>query len=261
MVTPALEVSGLCLGLPHGRSLVRDIALDLNPGECVGLVGQSGAGKSLTASALCGLLPPPVRITEGRIFLAGQEVDWRNNKGWSGLRGRGVLLIMQDAALCFNPTRRLGSQIEETLRAARVDRGEVRQLADIALSVVGLHNACRRAYPHELSGGMRRRVLLALVWALKPRVIIADEPTAGLDAMARSEVFSLLRRLCEEEGSALLLVSHDLRSVSRLATRVGVMQAGSLVELGPSAQVLSRPRHPHAQKLLACLRAIEDGHA
>ena len=216
----ALEISGLRLG-QGSRRLVEGVNFGLDHGQVLGLVGHSGAGKTLLASALCGLLPESVRVTSGTIRLHGEYIDPNNPRSWRGRRGREVFMIFQSPASALNPTVRVGSQIAEALTLVRGwDRRQARIQAGRLLEAVGVSAAMTAAYPFELSGGMQQRALIAAALGLRPQVLIADEPTAGLDPANQGEVLRLLLRMQQRHHTAILLISHDLRTVSRLAERM-----------------------------------------
>ncbi len=244
----ALELADLWVAAPGpgGRTpLLRGVGLSLAAGEVAGLVGLSGAGKSLTARALAGLLPPPLVAVRGRLRLAGREVPLADPAGWRGLRGREVLLLFQQAGAALNPVMGVGAQIEEALRAGRGEgRAGARRRSREALARVGLDPALAVRRPPQLSGGQRQRVLLALAFALAPPVLLADEPTTGLDPAAQEGILALLAGLAQEAGSAVLFISHDLRAARTLCRRLAVMAAGRVVEAGATAAVLARAGPP-----------------
>ena len=242
-------------------ALVRGVSLSLEPGQVLGLIGLSGAGKSLTACALAGLLPPPLRAARGSLRLGGQALDLGRPQTWQGVRGRQVLLLFQGAGSALDPLMRVGPQIGEALAAGRtLSAAEARRQAGQALERFGLGPRAVRCYPHQLSGGMRRRVLLALAWALRPRVLIADEPTTGLDAASREEMSRMFHELTQDLGAGLLLISHDLRGMVRWAERLAVMEQGRLVEQGRAEELLTRPNHALTRALVESLAYLETGH-
>lgn len=261
----AMELSNLWVELPGPegpRTLVRGVSLNLEPGQVLGLMGLSGAGKTLTACALSGLLPPPLRVARGRLRLDGQALDLTRPRAWRGVRGRRVLLLFQGAGSALDPLMRVGGQIEEALRQGHVlNAAQAREQAGRALERFGLGADASRRYPHQLSGGMRRRVLLALAWALRPKVLIADEPTNGLDAASRDEMSLMFTQLTQELGAGLLLISHDLRGMARWADRLAVMEKGQVVEQGRASELLARPSYPLTRSLVESLRFLEGGHA
>ncbi|MBU4278696.1 MAG: ABC transporter ATP-binding protein [Proteobacteria bacterium] len=261
----AMELSDLWVELPGPggpRSLVRGVSLRLEPGQVLGLMGLSGAGKTLTACALSGLLPAPLEVTRGRLRLDGRALDLTRPQAWRGVRGRRVLLLFQGAGAALDPLMRVGAQITEALRQDRaMAAAQARQITGQALERFGLNSDAARRYPHQLSGGMRRRVLLSLAWALRPQVLIADEPTNGLDAASRDEMSLMFTQLTRELGAGLLLISHDLRGMARWADHLAVMEGGQVVEQGRAAELLNRPSHPLTRSLVESLRYLEGGHA
>lgn len=261
MVTWALELEDLWLeavGPAGARPLVRGVGLRIAPGEALALVGLSGAGKTLTASALCGLLPSGVRVSRGRLRLAGRVVDLRRPDGWRRLRGGGVLYLFQGAGAALDPAMRLRTQLAEALQAVRrLSAAAADQAAGEALARFGLEPDRQRAFPHQLSGGMRRRALLALAWALLPRVLIADEPATGLDPQNQESMTEAFRRLAAEHDTALLLITHDLRSAVSLCSRMAVMHEGRIVEQGRVASLLSQPTHGLTRRMVESLAFLE----
>lgn len=257
----ALELHDLWVEAPGPSGVghpVAGVSLSLEAGKALGLVGLSGAGKSLTACALAGLVPPPLRVTQGRLLLGGRQVPLADASAWRGLRGREVLLLMQMSGTALNPYLRVGVQLEEALREVRgLDRGQARRTAGLALERVGLNHQLRQSHPHQLSGGMGRRVLLALAWALRPRVLIADEPTTGLDPSQKAAIQELLRDLTQRQGTALLYISHDLRSVAAMAPRLLVMSEGRIVDSGPVSGILAGPQQALSRELAASLSYLE----
>lgn len=244
------------------RPLVRGVSLILEPGQVLGLIGLSGAGKTLTACALSGLLPAPLRVARGSLRLKGHTLDMTRPQNWRGVRGCQVLLLFQGAGSALDPLMRVGPQIEEALRQGRaMAAAPARQKTREALERFGLDIEAARRYPHQLSGGMRRRVLLSLAWALRPRVLIADEPTNGLDAASRDEMSRMFSQLTQELGAGLLLISHDLRGMARWADRLAVMDQGQVVEQGEAAELLARPRHLLTRSLVESLVYLEGGNA
>lgn len=250
------------IGGERGRPLLlNDLCFTLKAGEILGMTGPSGAGKSLTALSICGLLDPPLAWTGGRIVIDSHTITPNTPQRWRAQRGRGVFLIFQSAASALNPRLKIALQIGEALREVRgmtaADaRDEIPRLlerVDLAADVVEL-------YPFQLSGGMRQRVLIAIALGLRPKVVVADEPTSGLDPVRQAEVVQALRRLPEDLGAGLLVLSHDLRLLRRLAGRVGVIYEGRLVELQNTQQLLSRPGHPWTAAMVQslCLLSIAD---
>ena len=251
MTAPLLEVSDLSVEFPLRRQRLQAldrISFSLEAGEVLGFVGESGAGKSLTGAAIMGLLEPPGRITGGRITLAGQRIDGRAET----VRGGRIGMIFQDPLTSLNPLRTVGDQLVETIQlhlgmtadAAMARAGEL-------LDEVGIDRDRIGAYPHEFSGGMRQRIVIALALAPEPVLIIADEPTTALDVSIQAQVLALLRRLCKERGAAVILITHDMGVIAETTDRVVVLYAGRLVETGRTAEVISTPRHPYTRGLMA----------
>lgn len=238
---------------PRWQAVVQSMSFSLKPGQIVGLVGESGSGKTLTGRALMGLLPHHAR-SEGRIELDQQALHQCTEAQWRQLRGRQLAMIFQDPLMALNPLRRVGSQLAEVLqRYQRQPKSAAHEVLCQALLRVRLADPDKllRRYPHELSGGMRQRVMIAMALLGRPRVLIADEPTAALDPTSRDSVLDELKRACETFHCAVLLISHDLNVVERVCDHVLMMYAGRLLEQGPASSVLRRPRHRYTQALLA----------
>ena len=251
MTTPLLHVDGLSVEFPQRRRRLQaldGISFTLEAGEVLGFVGESGAGKSLTGAAIMGLLEPPGRITAGSITLEGRRIDGNA----AGVRGREIGMIFQDPLTSLNPLRTVGDQLVETIQLhlnlpAEVAGARAAQL----LEEVGIDPARRGAFPHEFSGGMRQRIVIALALAPEPKLIIADEPTTALDVSIQAQVLALLRRLCKERGAAVILITHDMGVIAETTDRVAVLYAGRLVEDGLTAAVIAAPRHPYTRGLMA----------
>lgn len=238
---------------PSGREAVRDVSFAIERGESVGLVGESGSGKTLTCRAVLGVLPPGVAVTGGGIHLGDLELTGLDRRGWDAVRGNRISAVFQDPASYLNPSLTVGRQLAEQLRLKRgLPRARTRAAATDLLAAMGLRRASAvyDQYPHELSGGMLQRALIAIAVAGEPELLVADEATTALDAAVQAEVLDLLRHLREERGLALLLVSHDLAVVAEVCDRVAVFYAGEIVEQGPTAEVIARPRHPYTEALL-----------
>lgn len=252
-----LVARGIRVVAPDGTPLVDGVDLLLRRGETLALIGASGAGKSLTARALIGLVPPPARMTAGTVELDGRDTAALGGRDPSGIRGRRVALVAQDPAASLNPARRVGAQIAEVVRVHRgLDRAAARAAAAAALAEVGV---TRDDHPHRLSGGQRQRAAIALALAPGPDVVIADEPTSALDPPLRVEILALLSARRAAGGLAMLLVAHDLGTVARVADRVMVMSAGRIVEEGSARAVIGAPRDPGTRALIAAAPRLPRG--
>ncbi|MCX7799973.1 MAG: ABC transporter ATP-binding protein [Fimbriimonadales bacterium] len=235
--------------------VVRGVCLRLDPGETLGVVGESGCGKSMTGYALMGMVPRPGRVT-GSILLEGRELLGRPEAEWRSVRGAQIALVMQDPFASLNPVMRVGDQIAEVLELHRgMGRRQARDEAVSLLRQVGVPDAERsaRKYPHQMSGGQRQRVVIATAFACRPKVLIADEPTTALDVTLQAQILRLIEDLQEQEGTAVILISHDIGVVAAVADRVAVFYAGRIVEEGPAEAVLRSPAHPYARALLAAM--------
>jgi oligopeptide/dipeptide ABC transporter ATP-binding protein len=261
-VPTLVEVDSLAIGYPRAgtwRAVVDGVSLRLEDGGALGVVGESGSGKTLTSLALLGLVPEPGRIVRGRVHVAGVDVVVSGEKELRRLRGGVVGVVFQDTGVALNPVLRVGVQVREAAVVHhRIEGGEKRSLAARLLEEVGLGRspALLRAFPHQLSGGQRQRVMLASALAGSPRLLIADEPTASLDAVARARFLERVRILREERGLALILISHDLALVAAAATTIVVLHAGETVEEGPTTEVLRAPFHPYTRALVTCARDV-----
>ncbi len=264
--TPFVEVSGLQVWLPTGAKseieAVHRVDLVIRDGERVGLVGESGSGKSVTGRAIAGLLPtsPRVRVA-GSIRIGGKELVGAPQAAWDDVRRTSVGMIFQDPLTFLNPTMRVGAQVAESIPRRRVAASAARDAATLDfLRQAGLDDAERAAasFPHELSGGMRQRALIAMAIAKLPSVVIADEPTTALDATVQAHVLRTLAETVAQLNTSLLLISHDLAVVAGMTDRVYVMYAGRIVEEGPTAQVLHSPRHPYTKALIRSVRSLTD---
>ncbi|MBN8927715.1 MAG: ATP-binding cassette domain-containing protein, partial [Rhodospirillales bacterium] len=255
----ALELRNLTVAIDTPRGPihpVRDVSLRVAPGETLAVVGESGSGKSLTGLAVLGLLPPVARIEQGAAFVEGREVLRLPEPARRSLRGGAMAMIFQDPLSSLNPVHRIGDQIAEGLTAharTRQSAHRLRQRVVDLLTRVGIPDpaARARAYPHELSGGMRQRAMIAMAIANDPRVLIADEPTTALDVTIQAQVLTLLGDLRRERGMGVVFITHSLPVVAEIADRVAVMYAGEIVEQGPAATVFARPLHPYTSALLA----------
>jgi len=262
MTAPLLEVSHLRVEFPTRRGTLLaldDVSFDIAPGEILGVVGESGAGKSLTGSAIIGLLEPPGRIAGGEIRLAGERIDHLPPEAMRKIRGRRIGAIFQDPLTSLNPLFTVGQQIMETIQVhLNVDMAEARQRAIRLLQDTGIPAAEQRIdhYPHQFSGGMRQRVVIALALAAQPELIVADEPTTALDVSIQAQIIALLKRLTKEQGAAVMLVTHDMGVIAEACDRVAVMYAGRVAEIGPVASVIHRPAHPYTVGLMGSIPSM-----
>jgi ABC-type glutathione transport system ATPase component len=254
-----LEIDRLTVTVsgPHGRvAVVRALSFHLEPGEIVGLVGASGAGKSLTAYAVTGLLPPEVQASDGRVLLDGTDLLRLDERALRAVRGHRIAMVFQDPSAALNPTFTIGFQVVEAVRAHRkISRREARREAVRLLKRVALPEAERRmhAYPHQLSGGQRQRAILAMALACGPDLLLADEPTTALDVTTQAQILDLLEDLRRELGLAVLLITHDLPVVAETCDRVLVLHDGRIVEEGRVEEVFVHPSHPHTRELLTAV--------
>jgi peptide/nickel transport system ATP-binding protein len=259
---PLLEVRDLRIEFPTRRGIltaVDGISFQIAQGEVLGVVGESGAGKSLTGAAIIGLLEPPGHIAAGEILLDGVRIDQLPYDAMRKIRGRRIGAIFQDPLTSLNPLYSIGRQLVETIRT-HLDLGDsaARRRAIDLLKEVGIPAAERRVdhYPHQFSGGMRQRVVIALALAAKPELIIADEPTTALDVSIQAQIITLLKDLCREHGTAVMLVTHDMGVIAETADRVAVMYAGRIVEIGPVAEVIRAPKHPYTIGLMGSIPSL-----
>ncbi|HEX7471521.1 MAG TPA: ABC transporter ATP-binding protein [Candidatus Limnocylindrales bacterium] len=236
---------------------VDGVSFTLNDGEALGIAGESGCGKTTTALSLVGLLPANARIVEGSVKLFGIDLVGKSEKALRRYRWREISIVFQGAMNALNPVRRVGDQIAEPLeQRLSVPTGEARRRARELLELVGIPRARARAYPHELSGGMRQRAMIAMALACDPAVVIGDEPTTALDVMVQAQILELLERLRRELGLSLILITHDLSVIAETCDRVMVMYAGKVAEEGSVDVVFRAPRHPYTQKLLGAFPNI-----
>ena len=262
MAEPLLRVAHLRIEVPTRRGVlvaVDDISFAVAPGEVLGIVGESGAGKSLTGAAIIGLLEPPLRIAGGAIHFDGRRIDKLPDHAMRQIRGKEIGAIFQDPLTSLNPLYTVGRQLVETIRTHQGHgAAAARRRALALLREVGIAAAEQRIddYPHQFSGGMRQRVVIALALAGDPRLVIADEPTTALDVSIQAQVLALLKRLCREHGTAIMLVTHDIGVIAETADRVAVMYAGRIVEIGPVAAIIARPRHPYTVGLMQSIPQI-----
>jgi len=259
MTQPLLEVKNLRVEFPTRRGTlvaVDNVSFNLAPGEVLGVVGESGAGKSLTGAAIIGLLEPPGRVAGGEIRLGGQRIDNLPYEKMRRIRGKEIGAIFQDPLTSLNPLYTIGRQLTETiLTHLDVSESEARDCAIKLLQEVGIPAAERRIdhYPHQFSGGMRQRVVIALALCANPRLIVADEPTTALDVSIQAQIITLLKRLCRDHGAAVMLVTHDMGVIAETADRVAVMYAGRIAEIGPVRDVIKRAKHPYTEGLMGSI--------
>ena len=238
-----------------------DVSFDIAPGEILGVVGESGAGKSLTGAAIIGLLDPPGRVAGGEVRFDGRRIDNLPYEDMRKMRGRHIGAIFQDPLTSLDPLYTIGQQMIETIQThLPVSAVEARKRAVRLLQETGISAAEQRLnqYPHQFSGGMRQRVVIALALAGEPRLIVADEPTTALDVSIQAQIISLLRRLCKEHGAAVMLVTHDMGVIAEACDRVAVMYAGRIVEIGPVASVIHAPAHPYSTGLMGSIPAMDE---
>ncbi|WP_128561927.1 ABC transporter ATP-binding protein [Methylobacterium crusticola] len=262
MTEPVLSVRDLRVEFATRRGVltaIDGVSFAIGRGEVLGVVGESGAGKSVTGSAVIGLIDPPGRIAGGEIRLGGERIDDLPPEAMRRVRGRRIGMIFQDPLTSLNPLYRVGRQIEETIRThTDLSARAARQRAVDLLAEVGIPAPERRidGFPHEFSGGMRQRVVIALALAAEPELIIADEPTTALDVSVQAQIITLLKRLGRDHGTAVMLITHDMGVIAEAADRVAVMYAGRVAEIGPVAAVVGDPLHPYAQGLMGAIPTL-----
>ena len=258
-----LDVDDLVVEFPTRRGVLRAldrVSFSIAPGEVLGVVGESGAGKSLTGAAIIGLLEPPGRIASGQIRLEGSRIDNLPPDRMRRVRGKQVGAIFQDPLTTLNPLYSVGRQLTETMQAhLPLSHAEARRRAVRWLEDVGIPAAAQRidAYPHEFSGGMRQRVVIALALCAEPRLVIADEPTTALDVSIQAQVIALLKRLTRERGLSVMLVTHDMGVIAEAADRIAVMYAGRVIEIGAVADVVRSPSHPYTVGLMGSIPSLD----
>jgi peptide/nickel transport system ATP-binding protein len=258
-----LELHDLVVEFPTRRGTLRAldrVSLAIDAGEILGVVGESGAGKSLTGAAIIGLLEPPGRIAGGTVSLDGKRIDNLRYEAMRHIRGRQIGAIFQDPLTTLNPLYPVGRQLVETMQThLKLRDAEARRRAIGWLEEVGIPAAAQRidAYPHEFSGGMRQRVVIALALCAEPRLIIADEPTTALDVSIQAQIITLLKRLARDHNTAVMLVTHDMGVIAETADRVAVMYAGRVIEIGPVRQVVKHPAHPYTEGLMGSIPSLE----
>jgi peptide/nickel transport system ATP-binding protein len=264
MTQPVLSVRDLKVEFVTRRGILRAIdgvSFDIAPGEVLGVVGESGAGKSLTGTAIIGLIDPPGRISGGEVLLQGKRIDNLPKEEMRKIRGKRIGMIFQDPLTSLNPLFRVSEQLVETIRThTEMNEAQARQRAIDLLTEVGIPAPEKRidSYPHEFSGGMRQRVVIALALAAEPELVIADEPTTALDVSVQAQIITLLKKLCRERGTAVMLVTHDMGVIAETADRVAVMYAGRIAEIGPVRDVVKNARHPYAKGLMGAIPTLEN---
>ena len=262
MTTPLLSVKDLVIEFPtrYGPlTAVDSISFDLAPGEILGVVGESGAGKSLTGSAIMGLLDPPGRIASGEIWLKGERIDNLPKEALRAIRGKRIGMMFQDPLTSLNPLYTIAQQLIETIRThLRVSESDARKRAIGLLDDVGIPAASLRIddYPHQFSGGMRQRVVIALALAAEPELVIADEPTTALDVSVQAQIIDVLKEQCSERGASIVLITHDMGVIAETANRVAVMYSGRIAEIGPVKDIIQNAMHPYTTGLMGSIPTL-----
>lgn len=260
---PLLEVRNLRVEFPTRRgklTALDDVSFTLNAGEVLGIVGESGAGKSLTGAAIIGLLEPPGHITGGEILLNGKRIDNLPDHQMRYIRGKEIGAIFQDPLTSLNPLYTIGRQLAETIVThLPLSWKQARERAIELLEATGIPAARERIdhYPHQFSGGMRQRVVIALALAAEPSLVVADEPTTALDVSIQAQIIDLLKKLGREQGTAIMLITHDMGVIAETADRVAVMYAGRIAEIGPVGHVIHSPSHPYTQGLMGSIPTLD----
>ncbi|GGB59966.1 ABC transporter ATP-binding protein [Roseibium aquae] len=262
MAEPLLSVRDLVVEFPTRRgtlTAINKVSFDIHPGEVLGVVGESGAGKSLTGAAIIGLLEPPGRIAGGEIRLRGERIDHLTREAMRRIRGKRIGMVFQDPLTSLNPLYTVSQQLTETiLTHLPVSRKEARERAIALLDRVGIPAARRRIddYPHHFSGGMRQRVVIALALAAEPELVIADEPTTALDVSVQAQIIDLIKEICMERGASVMLITHDMGVIAETADRVAVLYAGRLAEIGPVHDVITKAEHPYTKGLMGSIPTL-----
>ena len=258
-----LEVKNLYVEFPTRRGVLRaidDVSFSIDRGEVLGVVGESGAGKSLTGSSIIGLLDPPGRISNGEIYLDGRRIDNLPPQEMRKVRGREIGAIFQDPLTSLNPLYTVGKQIVQTIQThLNMSHKQALERAIELLEATGIPAARERIdhYPHQFSGGMRQRVVIALALAADPKLIVADEPTTALDVSIQAQIIDLLKKLCKENGTAVMLITHDMGVIAETADRVAVMYAGRIIEIGPVKEVIQNALHPYTNGLMRSIPTLD----
>lgn len=256
MTKPLLEINQLSVSLKKRRQVLKAVdalSFKIYPGEIVGLVGESGAGKSMTGAAILGLIDAPLFISDGQILFKGERID----QDASTVRGSQISMIFQDPLVSLNPLRRIGDQLVETITThLNMSKAEAFKRAQTLLKDVGIDPSRINAYPHTFSGGMRQRVVIALALASEPELIIADEPTTALDVSVQAQILDLLKQLSKTRGTSIILITHDMGVIAETTDRVAVLYSGRLAEIGSTKDVLTDPQHPYTKGLVAATPQI-----
>lgn len=257
-----LEVKNLRIEFPTRKGLltaIDDVSFHIDEGEVLGVVGESGAGKSLTGAAIIGLLEPPGRVAGGEIVMNGRRIDNLGYEEMRKIRGREIGAIFQDPLTSLNPLYTVGRQLTETIMThTDMTPTKARERAVELLTEVGIPAPEKRVdqYPHQFSGGMRQRVVIALALCVNPKLVVADEPTTALDVSIQAQIIALLKKLCRDHGTAVMLVTHDMGVIAETADRVAVMYAGRIAEIGPVRQVVKQAKHPYTEGLMGSIPVI-----
>jgi len=261
-----LDVRDLSIEFLHRKGnlqAIHHLSLSMQPGEVLGMVGESGAGKSLTGAAISGLLQEPGRVKNGEIWFQGQRIDNLDDDARRQLRGKAISCIFQDPLTSLNPVLTIGQQLTETIRthlplsAAQASERAINLLTEVGMSIPAQR---MHQYPHQLSGGMRQRVVIALALCVDPQLVIADEPTTALDVSVQAQVLRVLKRLCQQHGTAVMLITHDMGVVAEVCSRVAVLYAGRIVEMGPVEEVIRSPKHPYTRGLINSIPSMRERH-
>jgi len=262
MTTPLLSVKDLVIEFPsrHGPlTAISGVSFDLAPGEILGVVGESGAGKSLTGSAIIGLLDAPGRLVSGEVWLAGRRIDTLRGDDMRAIRGKQVGMVFQDPLTSLNPLYTISQQLIETIRThLKLSEKDARKRAIELLDAVGIPAAARRIddYPHQFSGGMRQRVVIALALAAEPELVIADEPTTALDVSVQAQIIDVLKEQCTQRGASIILITHDMGVIAEAADRVAVMYSGRIAEIGPVKDIIQNAMHPYTVGLMGSIPTL-----
>lgn len=253
-----LTVDGLHVKIGDAH-ILRGVSFSVEPGQTLGVVGESGCGKSMTGLALMGMLPRTGRVTSGSIMFDGRDLTQLKPKDWLDIRGQEISMVMQDPFTSLNPMMRCGEQIAEVYRLHQgMPKRQARELAVEMLYKVGVPapEDSARKYPHQMSGGQRQRVVIAIAFASKPKLLIADEPTTALDVTLQAQILHLIKDLQKQEKTGVILISHDIGVIGSISDNIAVYYAGRVVEIGTGEQVLKNPRHPYTQALMAALPTV-----